>query len=120
MLARVCSRRAGTAASISAPIIKRSLIAQRPLCTTAATAAATARGLIAAALRAYSRASTAAPLATAFATCLLKGSASDTVAQLQIEGRDRLDLKRNFSFAFFSGVRKPDSNPRPLLALLEP
>ena len=104
MLARVCSRRAGTAASISAPIIKRSLIAQRPLCTTAATAAATARGLIAAALRAYSRASTAAPLATAFATCLLKGSASDTVAQLQIEGRDRLDLKRNFSFAFFSGA----------------
>lgn len=106
MLARVCGRRAGTAASISASIVKRySWISQRPLCTAAATTAATARGgPIAAALRAYSRASKAAPLATAFATCFLKGSASDAVAQLQVERSDRLDLKRNFSFAFFSGA----------------
>ena len=35
---------------------------------------------------------------------MIKGSASDAVAQFQLEKRSSLDLKRNFAFAFFSGA----------------
>ena len=56
------------------------------------------------ALAAYRAASRAAPLSTAFATCLAKGSASDGVAQLQVEKQSSLDWQRNFAFAFFSGA----------------
>ena len=55
-------------------------------------------------LSAYSRASIAAPLSTAFATCLAKGSASDAIAQVQVEKAEKIDWKRNFAFAFFSGA----------------
>jgi hypothetical protein len=46
----------------------------------------------------------AAPLTTAFATCLLKGSASDLVAQVQVEKCERVDWRRNAAFALFSGA----------------
>ena len=81
----------------TAPLLRR-------LCTTAATPVPAASVPITGPLTAYSRASRAAPLATAFFTCLVKGSASDAVAQLQVERRDSMDWKRNFSFAFFSGA----------------
>ena len=42
-------------------------------------------------LSAYSRASIAAPLSTAFATCLAKGSASDAIAQVQVEKAEKID-----------------------------
>ena len=55
-------------------------------------------------LRAYRNASVSAPLTTSFATCLVKGSASDALAQYAIERRERLDLRRNAAFAIFSGA----------------
>ena len=55
-------------------------------------------------LQAYRRASRGAPAATAFATCVAKGSASDAIAQLQVERVDRIDWARNAAFAFFSGA----------------
>lgn len=54
-------------------------------------------------LEAYRRASRSAPLATAFATCFLKGSASDGVSQKVVERRGELDWSRNLAFALFSG-----------------
>ena len=55
-------------------------------------------------LRFYSAASRAAPWSVAFATCAAKGAASDSIAQLQVEKKERLDIRRNRSFAFFSGA----------------
>ena len=55
-------------------------------------------------IRAYAAASRAAPFSVAFATCALKGSASDTIAQLQVEKKERMDLRRNLAFAVFSGA----------------
>ena len=52
----------------------------------------------------YRHTSVAAPLTTAFATCLLKGSASDLVAQVQVEKCERVDWRRNAAFALFSGA----------------
>lgn len=45
-----------------------------------------------------------APLKSAFATCFVKGSASDLVAQTQVEKAIEFDWRRNLSFAFFSGA----------------
>ena len=55
-------------------------------------------------LRGYRSASRAAPLTLAFATCWIKGSASDAVSQKVIEQRETLDLRRNLTFATFSGA----------------
>jgi len=55
-------------------------------------------------LRAYAAASRAAPFSVAFATCALKGSASDALAQLQVEKKAELDVKRNLAFSLFSGA----------------
>jgi hypothetical protein len=55
-------------------------------------------------LAAYRRASRRAPLATAFATCWFKGSASDVIAQTQLEKSERVDWRRNFAFGFFSAA----------------
>ena len=55
-------------------------------------------------LRAYRNASVSAPLATSFATCFVKGSASDALAQYAVERRERLDVRRNAAFAVFSGA----------------
>lgn len=55
-------------------------------------------------LSAYRKASVAFPLSTAFATCFFKGSASDVVAQRQVEKREHMDWRRNFAFAFFSAA----------------
>ena len=55
-------------------------------------------------LAAYRRASRAAPLATAFVTCWFKGSASDVIAQTQLEKSERVDWRRNFAFGFFSAA----------------
>jgi len=54
-------------------------------------------------LKWYRRVSRSAPFATAFATCAMKGSASDAVAQLKLERRKKLDVGRNAAFALFSG-----------------
>ena len=48
--------------------------------------------------------STRAPLGVAFATCFVKGSASDAVSQQVVEQRPALDVQRNTAFAFFSGA----------------
>lgn len=37
-------------------------------------------------------------------TCLFKGCASDAVAQLQVEKREKMDWRRNAGFALFSGA----------------
>lgn len=53
-------------------------------------------------LRFYQRASKATPLTVAFCTCYVKGSASDAVAQVVVEGRQeyaQFNFKRNFAFA---------------------
>ena len=55
-------------------------------------------------LHIYRSASRTAPLVTAFATCWVKGSASDDIAQLQLEGKERVDWNRNLAFGFFSGA----------------
>lgn len=55
-------------------------------------------------LQAYRNASRAAPMTTAFLTCLIKGSASDGVAQLQVERKESMDWKRNCAFALFSAA----------------
>ena len=44
------------------------------------------------------------PWSTAFATCTAKGCASDAVAQLQVEKREKMDWRRNAGFALFSGA----------------
>uniref|UniRef100_A0A7S3JXF6 Peroxisomal membrane protein MPV17 n=1 Tax=Aureoumbra lagunensis TaxID=44058 RepID=A0A7S3JXF6_9STRA len=50
------------------------------------------------------------PLSTAFGTCFIKGSASDVIAQMISYGDNnkeearRFDLRRNISFAIFSGT----------------
>ena len=80
---------------------RSTLISQRRFFTASTTSNG---GLFFNPLQAYQRSSKAAPLATAFATCMLKGSASDAVAQLQVEKCSSLDLKRNFAFGFFSGA----------------
>lgn len=54
-------------------------------------------------LTAYRAASVSAPLTTAFATCFVKGSASDAIAQTQVERHERIDWRRNAAFALFSG-----------------
>jgi len=54
-------------------------------------------------LTAYRAASVSAPLTTAFATCFVKGSASDATAQTQVERHERIDWRRNAAFALFSG-----------------
>lgn len=54
-------------------------------------------------LTAYRAASVSAPLTTAFATCFVKGSASDAIAQTQVERHERFDWRRNVAFALFSG-----------------
>jgi len=55
-------------------------------------------------LRAYAAASRAAPLSVAFTTCVAKGAASDSIAQLQFEKKPRLDVRRTLAFALFSGA----------------
>jgi hypothetical protein len=55
-------------------------------------------------LQLYRAASRAAPLTTAFATCWIKGAASDAFAQLRIEQKDCIDWKRNIAFGFFSAA----------------
>lgn len=55
-------------------------------------------------LAVYRHMSRTVPLATAFATCWLKGSASDVIAQTQLEGSERVDLRRNMAFGFFSAA----------------
>jgi protein Mpv17 len=55
-------------------------------------------------VRMYRSASRASPLAVAFATCYAKGSASDVIAQLQLEKREKIDWRRNVAFATFSGA----------------
>ena len=52
----------------------------------------------------YRKLSTRAPLGVAFATCFVKGSASDAVSQQVVEQRPALDVQRNTAFAFFSGA----------------
>jgi len=52
----------------------------------------------------YSRASKAFPMSVAFATCWVKGSASDLVTQKVIEQKSSVDWKRNAAFATFSGI----------------
>jgi len=52
----------------------------------------------------YASASRSCPLTVAFVTCWLKGTVSDLVTQTLVEGKDRVDLKRNFAFAAFSGA----------------
>jgi hypothetical protein len=54
----------------------------------------------------YRAASRRAPLLVAFATCLVKGSASDLLAQMQLEGRGwtEVNFMRNGAFALFSAV----------------
>lgn len=59
---------------------------------------------LAAPLRTYRSASRAAPLGCAFATCWVKGSASDAVSQKIIEQKESLDVRRNLAFATFSGA----------------
>lgn len=55
-------------------------------------------------LRSYRRVSRAAPLWCAFATCWVKGSASDAVAQKVVEQKESIDVRRNLAFATFSGA----------------
>jgi len=52
----------------------------------------------------YASASRAWPLPVAFATCWVKGCASDLVTQKIVEGKDKLDVRRNLAFATFSGA----------------
>ena len=55
----------------------------------------------------YRRLSRALPLSTAFVTCLVKGSASDLVAQCPVEGKtfpSEVDWARNARFSLFSAV----------------
>lgn len=60
--------------------------------------------LIGAPVRAYSRASKSLPLTVAFATCFVKGSASDAVTQCIVEGKNKIDWKRNVAFSTFSAA----------------
>lgn len=55
-------------------------------------------------LQAYAAASRAFPLSVAFATCWLKGSASDLVAQKVVEKKQHVNWRRNLAFAAFSGA----------------
>jgi len=55
-------------------------------------------------LRAYASASRAWPLPVAFATCWVKGSASDVVTQSIVEKKEKIDWRRNAAFATFSGA----------------
>lgn len=56
------------------------------------------------AFRAFRSFARSSPLKSAFATCLVKGSASDAVAQTQVEKQPSMDWQRNATFAFFSGA----------------
>ena len=56
------------------------------------------------ALNAYRAWSRQQPLGSAFATCFLKGSASDVVAQQALDSEEGFDLPRNITFAVFSGA----------------
>ena len=103
---RVLSSLAARTASHSPP---RPLLSRRLLCTSSAfssssSTAAAASTISLNPLSLYRIASRSFPLATAFATCFVKGSASDAIAQKQVEGAEKLDWKRNFAFAFFSGA----------------
>lgn len=55
-------------------------------------------------LERYRGASRRRPLAVAFATCCLKGSASDLVAQLAVERKAQPTWQRTAAFAAFSGL----------------
>ena len=57
-------------------------------------------------LRRYRTISTKYPLRTAFATCFIKGSAADLLAQTVVENKSKSQIswRRNLSFAFFSGA----------------
>ena len=44
------------------------------------------------------------PLQCAFITCLVKGSASDLIAQKVVERRKEINFKRNLVFATYSGT----------------
>lgn len=55
-------------------------------------------------LSAYSAASKAWPLPVAFATCWVKGCASDLVTQKAVEQKPSVDWRRNLAFATFSGA----------------
>lgn len=52
----------------------------------------------------YSQASIRWALPVAFATCYLKGAASDLVAQKVVEKKETINWRRNFAFATFSGA----------------
>eukprot|EP00299_Pterocystis_sp_00344_P001654 c11520_g1_i1.p1 GENE.c11520_g1_i1~~c11520_g1_i1.p1 ORF type:complete len:192 (-),score=21.68 c11520_g1_i1:32-607(-) len=54
-------------------------------------------------VRQYRTASVRLPLTIAFATCFVKGSASDCIAQTIVENKTSVDPRRNFGFALFSG-----------------
>eukprot|EP00931_Biecheleriopsis_adriatica_P105833 TRINITY_DN80357_c0_g1_i1.p2 TRINITY_DN80357_c0_g1~~TRINITY_DN80357_c0_g1_i1.p2 ORF type:complete len:187 (-),score=41.23 TRINITY_DN80357_c0_g1_i1:47-607(-) len=55
-------------------------------------------------LDSYRAASKVRPLSVAFATCYVKGAASDFVAQKVIERKEELSLKRNCAFSLFSAA----------------
>ena len=55
-------------------------------------------------LDSYRGASKRRPLSVAFATCFVKGSCSDLVAQLFVERKERPSWQRTMAFASFSGL----------------
>jgi len=52
----------------------------------------------------YAALSSAWPLSVAFATCWVKGSASDVVSQKMLEKKASIDWRRNFTLATYSGL----------------